>query len=64
MFATVAPLATSQPHDHHEVESFIIFKGKGVMKVGNEESIVQEGDVVYIPAFTEHSLTNLSEKMS
>lgn len=61
MFATVAPLATSQPHDHHEVESFIIFKGKGVMKVGNEESIVQEGDVVYIPAFTEHSLTNLSE---
>lgn len=61
MFATVAPLATSQPHDHHEVESFIVFKGKGVMKVGDEESMVEEGDVVYIPAFNEHSLTNISE---
>ncbi|MCM3216677.1 class I tRNA ligase family protein [Niallia taxi] len=60
MLATVKPLKTSKPHDHHEVESFIIFKGKGLITIGDEQSEVVQGDVIYIPPFTNHSLLNLS----
>ena len=39
-------------------EIYLIFKGSGVMKVGDETKEVREGDAIWIPAGEPHSLVN------
>ncbi|MBW2039964.1 MAG: cupin domain-containing protein, partial [Deltaproteobacteria bacterium] len=39
-------------------EIYFILKGAGVMKVGEEEREVKEGDAIWIPAGATHSLKN------
>jgi mannose-6-phosphate isomerase-like protein (cupin superfamily) len=39
-------------------EIYLIFKGSGVMKVGDETKEVREGDAIWIPVGEPHGLTN------
>lgn len=56
---TLPPGKTVVRH-HHEVieEIYLIIKGTGCMKVGEEERDVHAGDAIYIPKLTPHELKN------
>jgi mannose-6-phosphate isomerase-like protein (cupin superfamily) len=57
---TIKPGTSSMPHSHDEQETFIILNGEGQMKVNEEARDVGKGDVIYLPPFSKHSLTNTS----
>jgi mannose-6-phosphate isomerase-like protein (cupin superfamily) len=56
------PGASVTPH-HHEVieEIYYIIEGEGVMKIDDEEREVGEGDAIYVPRLSRHTLTNTGE---
>jgi len=47
----------SHTHEDHE-ELYYIINGKGRIKVGNEEAQFRDGDIIYIPNKTAHSIIN------
>ena len=49
---------TIEEHVDDVEEIYLIFKGDGAMKVGNETREVKEGDAIWIPAGEPHSLVN------
>ena len=49
---------TIEEHIDAVEEIYLIFKGGGVMKVGNETREVKEGDAIWIPAGEPHNLVN------
>lgn len=48
-------------HSHPTVESYTILRGKGVMTVGDEERLLEEGDYVFIPKDIPHALHNCGD---
>jgi mannose-6-phosphate isomerase-like protein (cupin superfamily) len=67
---TYVSLAKLQPslsyerhtHEDHE-EVYYIITGKGTIKIGDEVTRFREGDIIYIPEKTGHSITNDGEEM-
>lgn len=51
---TVEAGTLSQPHLHHEHETFIIVSGHGAFVQNNIRSNISAGDVIYIKPFSEH----------
>ena len=49
-------------HNNHE-EIFYILNGTGKIKIGNEEARLRDGDIIYIPENTTHSIINDGEEM-
>jgi mannose-6-phosphate isomerase-like protein (cupin superfamily) len=49
-------------HNNHE-EVFYIINGTGKIKVGHEEARLRDGDIIYIPENTAHSIINDGEEM-
>jgi mannose-6-phosphate isomerase-like protein (cupin superfamily) len=49
-------------HNNHE-EIFYIINGTGKIKIGNEEARLRDGDIIYIPENTTHSIINDGEEM-
>ena len=47
----------SHKHEDHE-EIYYIIKGKGKIRIGDEESKFREGDIIYIPEKIIHTITN------
>jgi len=46
---------------HHEVDQFFRFeKGSGKVVLNGEETMIKDGDVVIVPAGTNHNVINLS----
>lgn len=43
-------------------EIYFILKGRGLMRVGNDEREIKEGDAVWIPAGDIHSLKNTGKE--
>lgn len=62
MWCTVEVGKESTPHNHHDVETFFITQGRGVMTVNDESIEVEAGDVVYLPPLSTHSLKNTSQE--
>ena len=56
----VAPGSSQQPHHHEPEQVYVIIKGNGRMKVGEEESKVVSGNLVYIAPDVTHSILNTS----
>jgi len=53
---------TSNKHSHEtEEQLFYILKGRGVLRVGEEEAEVREGDFIYLPPKVPHQITNERE---
>lgn len=44
------------PHSHPTHEYYYIVSGRGIMKIGDEEREVHQGDLVYTPPDTVHSI--------
>ena len=48
-------------HSHDEKETFLILAGKGMMTVDGESQEMVKGDLVYLPAMSEHKILNISD---
>lgn len=60
MRAIVKPNQASIIHNHHETEIFYIIKGKGIVESNSVQYSVSEGDLIHFSAFSDHTITNLS----
>ncbi len=49
-----------EPHSHPTHEFYYILAGRGIMKIGDEEREVRQGDLVYTPPDTTHSIWPVS----
>ena len=52
------------PHDHPTHEFYYILSGRGIMKIGDEERPVGQGDLIYTPPNTTHSIWPISPHTS
>jgi mannose-6-phosphate isomerase-like protein (cupin superfamily) len=41
---------------------YYIINRKGKIRIGDEESLFRDGDIIYIPERTEHTITNNGEE--
>jgi mannose-6-phosphate isomerase-like protein (cupin superfamily) len=49
-------------HSHDPEQVYVILAGEGVMSVGDDQQAVAAGDLVHIPADTEHGIENTGEE--
>jgi mannose-6-phosphate isomerase-like protein (cupin superfamily) len=55
--------ARGKVHHHTQADNVYIVKaGEGTLTVDGESHVVREDDVIFIPAGTKHSLSNLSDQ--
>jgi mannose-6-phosphate isomerase-like protein (cupin superfamily) len=59
----VDPGSRQRPHSHAPEQVYIVVKGGGKMKVGDEERWVAAGDLIYIPPDTLHGIENSSHEV-
>jgi mannose-6-phosphate isomerase-like protein (cupin superfamily) len=59
----VAPGSGQRPHSHTPEQVYVVVRGQGKIKVGDEELLVVEGDLNYIPPGTLHGIQNLSDQV-
>ncbi|MGH7990825.1 MAG: cupin domain-containing protein [Limisphaerales bacterium] len=57
----VAPGGRQIPHNHHEVQVYVIVTGRGRMLVGEEQKEVSAGELVHIPSGLMHGIENIGE---
>ena len=62
--AKLQPTLSYEPHKHldHE-ELYYIINGTGRIEIGNEVANFRDGDIIYIPEKTSHSITNDGSEM-
>jgi mannose-6-phosphate isomerase-like protein (cupin superfamily) len=62
--AKLQPSLSYEPHEHEDHEEiYFIISGTGKIKIGNEEACFRDGDIIYIPEKTTHSIANDGEEM-
>ncbi len=59
----VDPGSGQRPHSHASEQVYVIVRGRGRMKVGGEEVLVVEGDLIHIPPDTLHGIENLGDEV-
>jgi mannose-6-phosphate isomerase-like protein (cupin superfamily) len=59
----IRPDATFDPHFHDFHEYWLIYEGKGKVRIGNEVHYVQAGDVVCTPAGSVHDIVEIYEEL-
>ena len=57
----VEPGAAQVRHEHDPEQVYVVVAGEGRMHVGGEDRAVEAGDLVHIPANTEHGLENTGD---
>jgi mannose-6-phosphate isomerase-like protein (cupin superfamily) len=57
----IGPGSGQIPHSHVPEQVYVVVRGRGKMKVGEEERLVVEGDLIHIPSETPHGIENLSD---
>jgi mannose-6-phosphate isomerase-like protein (cupin superfamily) len=60
-WVNVDPGSGQRPHSHAPEQVYVVVRGRGKMKVSDEERLVEEGDLIYIPPYTLHGIENLSD---
>jgi quercetin dioxygenase-like cupin family protein len=58
----VAPGSEQKPHSHDPQQVYVITRGQGRMKVGEDEREVHEGQMVFIPPNAEHGIVNTGDQ--
>lgn len=61
MYVSIPAMGFVEAHNHDEEETFIVLEGEAVLNIDGAETSITEGDVVYVPRYCEHSLTNNSK---
>ena len=59
----VASGSAQSSHKHAPEQVYVVVRGRGLMRVGDEERSVAEGDLVYIPSNMTHSIENTSDRV-
>lgn len=59
--ASVRPGECTTPHEHDELETFLVLSGSGILEMGAEQAEMNEGDVVFIPRNQNHCFRNVSD---
>ena len=59
MWVEIEPGSGQPRHQHGPEQAYIIIRGNGRMRVGDEEEAVSTGDIVYVPPNVAHSIENL-----
>ena len=55
----INPGTAVEPHRHESVEHvYFILSGVGIVRIGDEEQEVREGDAIYMPPRLPHNLRN------
>jgi mannose-6-phosphate isomerase-like protein (cupin superfamily) len=57
----VEPGSEQKPHSHGPQQVYVIIRGTGRMKVGDDERDVGVGHMVFIPPSTEHGIVNTGD---
>ena len=58
IWVEVKPGTAVDAHEHDEEESFCIVEGKAKLLIEGQETDLNVGDVVYIPRYWRHQMTN------
>jgi mannose-6-phosphate isomerase-like protein (cupin superfamily) len=58
----VEPGSQQKPHSHGPQQVYVITRGQGRMRVGEDERDVHEGQMVFIPPNAEHGIVNTGEQ--
>ena len=58
----VEPGSRQAPHSHGPQQVYVITRGAGRMRVGDEERDLSEGQMVFIPPDTEHGIVNTGDE--
>ena len=62
--AKLQPSLSYEPHDHQDHEEiYYIISGSGNIKIGSETAQFHDGDIIYIPEKTVHSIANDGNEM-
>jgi len=57
------PGSEQQVHAHKANEQvYVIVRGRGLMRVGDEQESVEAGDLVFIPPKTDHAIRNVGDE--
>ena len=59
----VAPGSAQISHKHVPEQVYVVVRGRGLMRVGDEERPAAEGDLVYIPSNMAHNIENISDQV-
>ncbi len=59
---TTLPGHTVPLHSHSHEQVGMVYDGKAILKIGDEERIVEKGDFYRIPAHVPHSDTNVGNE--
>jgi hypothetical protein len=59
--ASVRPNEQTSPHSHDEEEAFIILSGSGDISIDGDTTSVSQGDVIYLPRNSHHTIRNTSD---
>ncbi len=59
----VAPGSGQRSHRHAPEQVYVIVRGMGRMKVGDEELMVMEGDLIHIPPDALHGIENIADEV-
>ena len=62
IWVEVKPKTEVVAHEHDEEESFLIISGKADLEVEGQSTVLERGDVVYIPRFWTHQMKNPFEE--
>ena len=57
----VAPGSEQQPHSHDPQQVYVIIRGTGRMRIGDDVRDVGEGHLAFIPPNIEHGIVNTGE---
>jgi mannose-6-phosphate isomerase-like protein (cupin superfamily) len=57
----VAPGGRQIPHNHPELQVYVIVAGSGRMLVGDEQKDLSAGELVYVPSGVMHGIENIGE---
>ena len=58
------PVNSEQPlHKHEPEQCYYIIKGKGLIKIEDEEKTVEPGDAIYIPSNKTHGIKNIGNEV-
>ena len=54
----VVPGAYRGTHSHEPEQAYVMVRGSGTMQVGHETVNVRAGDLVFVPSWIEHGISN------
>jgi uncharacterized cupin superfamily protein len=61
-YVSLAHLQPTLSYEKHQHQDHDIINGKGKIRIGDEESLFRDGDIIYIPERTGHTITNNGEE--